>query len=73
MSIIQSVPNLDALHPFYQELSHLLVDKDKLKQNLGRLNGLIPVMQKLLSTWWICLLDDITQQHTRSEPLSLLV
>ncbi len=49
-SIIQSVPNLDALHPFYQELSHLLVDKDKLKQNLGRLNGLIPVMQKLLST-----------------------
>ena len=49
-NIIQSVPNLDILHPFYQELSHLLVDKDKLKQSLGRLNGIIPVLQKLLST-----------------------
>ena len=48
-NIIQSVPNLDILHPFYQELSHLLVDKDKLKQSLGRLNGIIPVLQKLLS------------------------
>ncbi len=50
MNIIQSVPNLDVLHPFYQELSHLLVDKDKLKQSLGRLNGIIPVLQKLLSS-----------------------
>lgn len=49
-NIVQSVPNLDSLHPFYQELSHLLVDKDKLKKSLGRLNGLIPVLQKLLST-----------------------
>ncbi len=48
--IVQSVPNLDILHPFYQELSHLLVNKDDLKQNLGRLNGIIPVMQKLLSS-----------------------
>jgi nucleolar GTP-binding protein len=49
-NIIQSVPNLDALHPFYQELSHLLVDKDRFKQSLGRLNGIIPVLQKLLSS-----------------------
>ena len=48
--IIQSVPNLDILHPFYQELSHLLVDKDKLKKSLGRLNGIIPVLQKLVSS-----------------------
>ncbi|MBN2157406.1 MAG: 50S ribosome-binding GTPase [Candidatus Lokiarchaeota archaeon] len=49
-NIIQSVPNLDELHPFYQELSHLLVDKEILKNNLGRLNGIIPVLQKLLSS-----------------------
>lgn len=49
-NIVQSVPNLDNLHPFYQELSHLLVNKDLFRQNLGRLNGLIPVLQQLLSS-----------------------
>ena len=47
--IIQSVPNLDEIHPFYQELSHLLVNKDFLRKNLGKLNGLIPVLNKLAS------------------------
>ncbi|MBD3351191.1 MAG: GTP-binding protein [Candidatus Lokiarchaeota archaeon] len=47
--IVQSVPDLDNLHPFYKELSHLLVDNDLLKKNLGKLNGLIPVFQRLLS------------------------
>lgn len=47
--IVQSVPNLDQIHPFYQELSHLLVNKDQLRINLGKLNGLIPVLQKLES------------------------
>ena len=46
-SIIQSVPNLEEMHPFYQELSHLLVDNDHLRQNLGKLNGLIPVIRKI--------------------------
>jgi nucleolar GTP-binding protein len=62
IKIIQSVPNLDELHPFYQELSHLLVDKDKLKQSLGRLNGIIPVLQKLLSTK----IREINKQETSS-------
>ena len=47
--IVQSVPNLDELHPFYQELSDLLVDDDKFRKNLGKLNGLIPVFQKIVS------------------------
>ncbi len=61
-NIIQSVPNLDILHPFYQELSHLLVDKDKLKQSLGRLNGIIPVLQKLVSSK----IREINNQETSS-------
>ncbi|MHA1728282.1 MAG: NOG1 family protein [Promethearchaeota archaeon] len=46
-NIIQSVPNLDKMHPFYQELTHTLIDSDLLKKSLGKLNGLIPVFQKL--------------------------
>ncbi|MHA1820668.1 MAG: NOG1 family protein [Promethearchaeota archaeon] len=45
--IIKSVPNIDDLHPFYRDLAHLLVNNDELKRNLGKLNGLIPVLQKL--------------------------
>jgi nucleolar GTP-binding protein len=47
--IVQSVPNIDELHPFYKELSQLLVNNDLFKQNLGKLNGLIPVLEKLQS------------------------
>jgi len=47
--IIKSVPNLDDLHVFYQELSNLLVSNDELRKNLGKLNGVIPVLKRLES------------------------
>jgi len=46
-TIIKSVPNLDTLPEFYRRLSHLLVNNDDLRKNLGRLNGTIPVLQRL--------------------------
>ncbi len=46
-SIIKSVPNLDTLPEFYRRLSHLLVNNDDLRQNLGRLNGTLPIIQRL--------------------------
>ncbi len=49
LKVIQSVPNLGELHPFYQELSHLLVSNDMLKKNLGKINGIIPVLKRLES------------------------
>lgn len=49
LKIIQSVPDLDQLHPFYRELAHLLVDLDTFKLNLGKIDGLIPVLKKLES------------------------
>jgi len=45
--IIKSVPNLDSLPEFYRRLSHLLVNNDDLRKNLGRLNGTVPVIQRL--------------------------
>ena len=45
--IIKSVPNLDALPEFYRRLSHLLVNNDDLRKNLGRLNGTVPIIQRL--------------------------
>ncbi|RLI60817.1 MAG: hypothetical protein DRO88_13835, partial [Promethearchaeia archaeon] len=45
--IIKSVPNLDTLPEFYRRLSHLLVNNDDLRKNLGRLNGIIPILQRL--------------------------
>ncbi|QEE14341.1 NOG1 family protein [Promethearchaeum syntrophicum] len=45
--IIKSVPNLDSLPEFYRRLSHLLVNNDDLRKNLGRLNGTVPIIQRL--------------------------
>jgi len=45
--IIHSVPNLEALPPFFRDLSHLLVNNDQLKLNLGKLQGAVKVIQKL--------------------------
>ncbi len=45
--IVKSVPNLQALPDFYRELSHLLVDNDQLKLNLGKLSGVVGVLKKL--------------------------
>ncbi len=46
-SIVKSVPNLQELPDFYRELSHLLVDNDQLKLNLGKLSGVVGVLKKL--------------------------
>ncbi len=45
--IIKSVPNLDELPEFYRKLSHLLVNNDDLRQSLGRINGILPVIKRL--------------------------
>ncbi len=45
--IVKSVPNLQELPDFYRELSHLLVDNDQLKLNLGKLSGVVSVLKKL--------------------------
>lgn len=45
--IIESVPNLEQIPTFFQKLSHLLVNNDEFRLNLGRLNGVIPVIERL--------------------------
>ncbi|MEJ2278343.1 MAG: 50S ribosome-binding GTPase [Candidatus Lokiarchaeota archaeon] len=47
LKIIKMVPIIDELPEFYKELASLLVDTDKLKQNLGKLNGILPVISKI--------------------------
>jgi nucleolar GTP-binding protein len=45
--IVKSVPDLQQLPPFYQDLAQILVDNDQLKQKLGRISGNIRVIEKL--------------------------
>ncbi len=45
--IIRSVPNIQELPIFYRKLSNILVNNDELRKNLGRINGVIPVLNKL--------------------------
>ncbi|MHA1342072.1 MAG: NOG1 family protein [Promethearchaeota archaeon] len=45
--IIQSFPNFDELHPFHKELVHLLVNIDRFRILLGKLNGIIPILTNL--------------------------
>ncbi|MHA1585628.1 MAG: NOG1 family protein [Promethearchaeota archaeon] len=45
--IVKEVPNLDELPAFYRKLSHLLVNNDDLRQSLGRVNGILPVLKRL--------------------------
>lgn len=47
LTIIKSVPLIEELPAFYKELASLLVDSDKLKLTLGKLNGILPVLSKL--------------------------
>ncbi|TXT57192.1 MAG: Gtp1/obg family GTP-binding protein [Promethearchaeota archaeon] len=47
INIIKMVPIIDELPEFYKELASLLVDIDKLKLNLGKLNGIIPVLRTI--------------------------
>lgn len=45
--IIKSVPIIDELPDFYRELASLLIDVNELKLNLGKLNGILPILNKL--------------------------
>jgi len=45
--IIKQVPIIDELPDFYKELASLIVDTDKLKLTLGKLNGILPILNKL--------------------------
>jgi len=47
LKIIKSVPIIEELPDFYRELASLLVDVNKLKRTLGRLQGILPVLSKL--------------------------
>lgn len=47
LKIIKMVPIIDELPDFYRELASLLVNTDKLKQSLGKLNGILPVLSKI--------------------------
>jgi nucleolar GTP-binding protein len=45
--IIKMVPIIDELPEFYRELATILVDIDKLKLTLGKLNGILPLLRKI--------------------------
>ncbi|MFX1269589.1 MAG: hypothetical protein ACFFAK_16635, partial [Promethearchaeota archaeon] len=47
LKIIKSVPIIDELPDFYKELASLLVDIDKLKLTLGKINGILPVLSQI--------------------------
>jgi nucleolar GTP-binding protein len=47
LKIIKMVPIIDELPDFYRELASILVDIDRLKLTLGRLNGILPILHKI--------------------------
>jgi len=47
LSIIKMVPIIDDLPDFYKELASILVDIDKLKLSLGKLNGILPILSSI--------------------------
>ena len=47
LKIIKTVPIIEELPDFYKELASLLVDIDKLRLTLGKLNGILPVLRKI--------------------------
>jgi nucleolar GTP-binding protein len=44
---VEKFPSLDQLHPFYRELTDILVGQDRLKQALGAVYNCIPVIDKI--------------------------
>jgi nucleolar GTP-binding protein len=46
-TVIEQVPNLDELPLFFRRLSHILVNNDEFRKNLGRINGVVPVLQQM--------------------------
>lgn len=55
---VEQFPSMDRLHPFYIELSEILVGNDKLKQSLGAVYNCIPPI------------DDITDKHIQAIKLA---
>ncbi|NVM34107.1 MAG: 50S ribosome-binding GTPase [Candidatus Lokiarchaeota archaeon] len=47
LKIIKMVPIIDDLPDFYKELASILVNIDELKLTLGKLNGILPVLNKI--------------------------
>ncbi|MHA1293881.1 MAG: NOG1 family protein [Promethearchaeota archaeon] len=47
LKIIKNIPIIEELPDFYRELASLLVDIDKLRLTLGKLNGILPVLSQL--------------------------
>ncbi|MFX0024066.1 MAG: NOG1 family protein [Candidatus Hermodarchaeota archaeon] len=45
--VIRMVPIIDELPDFYRELASILVDIDKLKLTLGKINGILPVLRNI--------------------------
>jgi nucleolar GTP-binding protein len=55
---VEQFPSIDRLHPFYLELTEILVGTDKLKQSLGAVHNCKPPIQ------------DITDKHVQAIKLS---
>jgi nucleolar GTP-binding protein len=55
---VEQFPSVDRLHPFYIEISEVLVGNDKLKQSLGAIYNCIPPI------------DDITDNHIQAIKLA---
>jgi nucleolar GTP-binding protein len=55
---VQEFPSVERLHPFYVELSEILVGNDKLKQSLGAVYNCIPTI------------DEITDKHLQAIKLT---
>ena len=55
---VEQFPSIDRLHPFYSELTEILVGTDKLKQSLGAVHNCKPAI------------EDITDKHIQAIKLS---
>jgi nucleolar GTP-binding protein len=55
---VEGFPSIDRLHPFYLELTEILIGKDKLKQSLGAVHKCIPPI------------DEITYNHIEALKLT---
>lgn len=51
IKIIKMVPIIIELPDFYRELTTILVDSDKLRLTLGKLNGVLPILRKIESEY----------------------
>jgi nucleolar GTP-binding protein len=45
---VEKFPSLDRLHPFYLELTEILVGRDQLKKSLGAVYNCIPLIDKIV-------------------------